>query len=106
MNKLRIYIDMDGVLADFKSAADELKKKLPMNSENLKFDEILDFSTFKPMKDAIDDTDYRGQKDFQGTWMHFDPSEGADWNYTVKKIEEWTNNSKIESFNKAISQIQ
>ena len=45
--KLRIYIDMDGVLANFQEAAD----KIP----NVKHpDEVLDFSTFTPMPGAID----------------------------------------------------
>tara|TARA_B100001094_G_C18102887_1_gene756761 strand:+ start:768 stop:1247 length:480 start_codon:yes stop_codon:yes gene_type:complete len=148
--QLTIHIDMDGVLADFKSAAQELQQKLPMNSENLKFDEILDFSTFKPIpgsKEAvqelldmghdiyiastapwnnpkawmqkrlwieehfpalkrkltlthhknllvgdvlIDDTTYRGQKDFQGTFIQFLPKQGIDWPFVVQAVRNVT----------------
>jgi len=144
---LIIYIDMDGVLADFQSAANELSAVCTNP------DEILDFSKFKPMPNAIesvykiidmghdvfiastppwnnpdawgqkrnwieehlpelerkiilthrkdlligdiliDDSDYRGQKDFKGTWMHFEPNEGADWPFMVKKIEELTSDT-------------
>jgi|TARA_B100000497_G_C7601228_1_gene361241 5'-nucleotidase len=55
-NKLRIFIDMDGVLADFQKAADlipdsasDYDKKHP--------DEVLDFSTFEVIpgaKEAVD----------------------------------------------------
>jgi len=156
---LRIYIDMDGVLADFKSAADELSAVCTNP------DEILDFSKFKPMPNAIesvykiidmghdvfiastppwnnpnawgqkrnwieehlpelerkvilthrkdlligdiliDDSDYRGQKDFKGTWMHFEPNEGSDWNYMVKKIEEITDGTSFSRFSDAITKM-
>ena len=47
MDKLTIYIDMDGVLADFQKAADELPKYIDHP------DLVLDFSTFTPMPGAI-----------------------------------------------------
>jgi 5'(3')-deoxyribonucleotidase len=129
--KLTIFIDMDGVLADFKKAADVMPDvKNP--------DEVLDFSKFEVMPGAkkavakiiamghdvfiastppwnnpdawgqkrnwieehfpalkrkvflthrkdlligdilIDDTTYRGQKDFNGTFLHFGQNE-LDW---------------------------
>ena len=41
--------------------------------------------------------------------MHFDPSEGADWPYMVKKIEELTPdvamNKGFKNFAKAINEI-
>jgi 5'(3')-deoxyribonucleotidase len=50
MTKLIIYIDMDGVLANFDKAADEH----PSNGiKGYRPDLILDFSTFEPMKGAI-----------------------------------------------------
>ncbi len=153
--KLRIYIDMDGVLANFQEAADKLKEKLPMElSGNLKPDEVLDFSTFTPMPGAIDavaalldmghevfiastppwnnpdawgqkrnwiekylpqlkrkvilthrkdfligdilidDSSYRGQPDFKGTWIHFN-QDGYDWPTTVGTIKTMTNILKL-----------
>ena len=54
-NKLTIYIDMDGVLANFKEAADKLMESFPEELGNgIKPDEVLDFSTFTPMPGAID----------------------------------------------------
>ena len=51
MNKLTIYIDMDGVLTNFDKAADEH----PSNGiKGYRPDLILDFSTFEPIKGAID----------------------------------------------------
>jgi len=155
MEKLTIYIDMDGVLANFQEAADKLKEKLPMElSGNLKPDEVLDFSHFEPMPNAIesvkkimemghdvfiastppwnnpsawgqkrdwieehlpelkrkvflthrkdmligdvliDDTTYRGQKDFNGTFIHFG-QHGMDWPTVVGTIETMTNILKI-----------
>ena len=45
---------MDGVLADFKSKADELALAWPEElGHNVKPDEALDFSTFTPMPGAI-----------------------------------------------------
>jgi len=156
MEKLIIYIDMDGVLANFKEAADKLMKKLPMALESgaiiadhIKPDEILDFSTFTPMPGSvkavaalldmghdvyiastppwnnpdawgqkrnwiqkhfpalnrkvilthhknllkgdvlIDDSTYRGQKEFEGTFMHFGQN-GFDWKYCVETIKNVT----------------
>tara|TARA_R110000782_G_scaffold62337_3_gene128178 strand:+ start:108 stop:593 length:486 start_codon:yes stop_codon:yes gene_type:complete len=142
-DKLTIFIDMDGVLANFEKAAKTLKEKLPMDLGNIKPDEVLDFSTFEVMpgaKDAvakfievgydvfiattppwnnpdawgqkrnwieehfpalkrkmflthrkdllmgdvlIDDTTYRGQKDFKGHFFHFGQKD-LDWNAIVE----------------------
>jgi len=35
----------------------------------------------------IDDTTYRGQKDFKGTFIHFKPKQGIDWNFCIQTIE-------------------
>ena len=143
MNKLRIYIDMDGVLANFDKAADEH----PSNGiKGYRPDLILDFSKFEVMPGAkeavkklldmghdlfiattppwnhpsawgqkrnwveknfpelkrkmvlthrkdlligdilIDDSMWRGQPDFQGTWFHFGDN-GMDWKYVVEGIK-------------------
>jgi len=150
-NRLTIFIDMDGVLADFYSAADKLKENFPDEfGNNIKPDEVLDFSTFSPMPGAIDavanlidmghdvfiattppwnhpdawgqkrnwiakhlpqlekkmflthrkdllkgdilidDTTYRGQKDFEGEFMHFG-QDGMGWPYVVETIKTMTN---------------
>jgi 5'-nucleotidase len=155
MEKLTIYIDMDGVLANFEKAADQLSKNLPENiSEKVNMDEVLNFSHFEPMPNAIesvkkiiemghdvfiastppwnnpsawgqkrdwieehlpelkrkvflthrkdmligdvliDDTTYRGQKDFNGTFIHFG-QHGMDWPTVVGTIETMTNILKI-----------
>ena len=158
MEKLTIFIDMDGVLCNFDKAAQEMKEKLPFETElkpsatyessdkGFKFDEVLDFSTFEPMAGAIesvqkltdmghdlfiattppwnhptawgqkrnwveehlpqlkrkmflthrkdlligdvliDDSTYRGQRDFKGTFIHFRPNEGLDWDFCVETI--------------------
>jgi 5'(3')-deoxyribonucleotidase len=162
MQKLTIYIDMDGVLCNFDKAAQEMKEKLPFETElkpsatyesldkGFKFDEVLDFSMFEPIPEAldsvqkiidmghevyiattppwnhpdawgqkrdwvekhlpalkrkmflthrkdlligdilIDDSIYRGQKDFQGEFMHFGQN-GMDWPYVVETIRNMTN---------------
>jgi 5'-nucleotidase len=155
MEKLTIYIDMDGVLANFEKVADQLSKNLPENiSEKVNMDEVLNFSHFEPMPNAIesvkkiiemghdvfiastppwnnpsawgqkrdwieehlpelkrkvflthrkdmligdvliDDTTYRGQKDFNGTFIHFG-QHGMDWPTVVGTIETMTNILKI-----------
>ncbi len=155
MEKLTIYIDMDGVLANFAKAAGQLSKNLPENiSEKVNMDEVLNFSHFEPMPNAIesvkkiiemghdvfiastppwnnpsawgqkrdwieehlpelkrkvflthrkdmligdvliDDTTYRGQKDFNGTFIHFG-QHGMDWPTVVGTIETMTNILKI-----------
>ena len=143
MNKLRIYIDMDGVLANFDKAADEHPDN---GTKGFRPDLTLDFSKFEPMPGAIeavkqltemghdlfiattppwdhpdswaqkrtwvlehlpqfnkrmilthrkdlligdiliDDTMWRGQPDFQGTWFHFGDN-GMDWKYVVEGIK-------------------
>tara|TARA_R110001632_G_scaffold71624_1_gene166045 strand:- start:887 stop:1426 length:540 start_codon:yes stop_codon:yes gene_type:complete len=152
--KLTIYIDMDGVLANFQEAADKLKEKLPMELGSIKPDEVLDFSTFTPMPGAIDavaalidmghdvfiattppwnnpdawgqkrnwvekhlpqlkrkmflthrkdllkgdvlidDTTYRGQPEFEGTFMHFGQN-GMGWSYCVETIKNVTEKLKL-----------
>jgi hypothetical protein len=39
----------------------------------------------------IDDTTYRGQKDFNGTFIHFKPNLGVDWKFCVETITTMTN---------------
>ncbi len=140
--KLTIFIDMDGVLCNFKKAADshEYSKK-----RGFRPDLVLDFSKFEPMPDAIDsvkklidmghdvfiattppwshpeawaqkrdwviehvpmlarkmflthrkdllrgdilidDTSYRGQPKFKGTWFHFGKN-GMDWKYIMETM--------------------
>jgi len=147
MNKLRIYIDMDGVLANFEKAADEHPDN---GTKSFRPDLTLDFSKFELMPGAkeavkellemghdlfiattppwnhpdawgqkrdwvekhlpalkrkmflthrkdlligdilIDDSIYRGQKDFQGEFMHFGQN-GMDWPYVVETIRNMTN---------------
>ena len=168
MNKLTIFIDMDGVLCNFDKAAQEMKEKLPFETElkpsatyessdkGFKFDEALDFSTFEPMTGAIeavqslidmghdlfiattppwnhpdawgqkrnwiekhfptlkrkmflthrkdlligdiliDDSTYRGQRDFQGEFMHFG-QDGMGWLYVVETIRTMTNMLKLKN---------
>ena len=146
---LRIFIDMDGVLANFEKAAEQIPDvKRP--------DEVLDFSTFEPMPGAIDavhkiidmghdvfiastppwnnpaawgqkrdwieenipelerkivlthrkdlligdilidDSTYRGQKDFQGEFMHFGIGHNKmNWPQITDVIQQLTNLSKI-----------
>ena len=140
-SKLTIFLDMDGVLANFEKAAAQIPDvKRP--------DEVLDFSTFEPMPGAIDavekiiamghdvfiattppwnnpsawgqkrdwveehlpqlkrkmflthrkdllkgdilvdDSTYRGQYDFEGTFMHF--GKHFDWDMVVNTIEQIT----------------
>ena len=146
---LRIFIDMDGVLANFEKAAAQIPDvKNP--------DEVLDFSTFEPMELAIesvhkiidmghdvfiastppwnqphawgqkrdwieehlpelqkkvilthrkdlligdiliDDTTYRGQKDFNGTFIHFGIGHNKmNWPNIISVLQQMTNLSKI-----------
>lgn len=146
---LRIFIDMDGVLANFEKAAEQIPDvKRP--------DEVLDFSTFEPMPGAIeavhkiidmghdvfiastppwnnpsawgqkrdwieehipelerkivlthrkdlligdiliDDTTYRGQKDFNGTFIHFGTGPNKmNWPQITDVLQQMTNLSKI-----------
>ncbi len=145
MNKkiLTIFIDMDGVLANFEKAAAQ-------NPSFTRPDLELDFSKFEPMPGAIDavgklldmghdvfiattppwnhpsawgekrdwvekylpqlkrkmflthrkdllmgdilidDSTYRGQRDFKGTFIHFKPNQGIDWNFCVQTVENIT----------------
>ena len=152
MEKLTIYIDMDGVLANFEKPAAQIPDEV-LDIWN-RPDEVLDFSTFEPMPGAIeavhkiidmghdvfiattppwnnpdswgqkrnwieehlpelerkmflthrkdmligdvliDDTTYRGQKDFNGTFIHFG-QHGMDWPTVVGTIETMTNILKI-----------
>jgi len=152
---LRIFIDMDGVLANFEKAAEELKKIQPYTDKKIKADEILDFSKFEPMPGAIeavhkiidmghdvfiastppwnnpaawgqkrdwieehipelerkivlthrkdlligdiliDDTTYRGQRDFEGEFMWFG-KHGMDWPYVVETIQKMTELLKLQ----------
>ena len=163
---LRIFIDMDGVLADFDKAAKQMKKIMNIDSElrpsatyessekGFAYDEVLDFSKFDPIPCAIesihkiidmghdvfiastppwnnpdawgqkrnwieehlpelerkvilthrkdlligdiliDDSTYRGQKDFNGEFIHFG-KHGMVWPNVVDIIQQMTNLSKI-----------
>ena len=150
MGKLTIYIDMDGVLANFEKAARELPAGVSRP------DLHLDFSKFEPMPGAIeaveklidmghdvyiattppwnnpaawgqkrnwveknlpqlkrkmflthhknllkgdiliDDTTYRGQKDFEGEFMHFGIGPNKmNWPQITDVMQQMTNLSKI-----------
>ena len=143
MEKLTIFIDMDGVLANF----DKAKQSHPdFEKKGFRPDLTLDFSKFEPMPGAleavrdliemghdlfiattppwnhpdawgqkrhwveehlpqlkrkmflthrkdlligdvlIDDSTYRGQRDFKGTFIHFRPNEGLGWDFCVETI--------------------
>tara|TARA_R100001015_G_C4631740_1_gene194530 strand:- start:1351 stop:1815 length:465 start_codon:yes stop_codon:yes gene_type:complete len=146
-NKLTIFLDMDGVLANFEKAANEIPDWAPEHDKKHP-DEVLDFSRFEPMPGAIDavekiiamghdvfiattppwnnpaawgqkrdwiekhlpqlkrkmflthrkdllkgdilvdDSTYRGQYDFDGTFMHF--GKHFDWDMVVNTIEQIT----------------
>ena len=145
MIKKTIYIDMDGVLADFQKAADLIPDWAPEHDKKHP-DEVLDFSTFEVIPGAkeavaklidmghdlfiastppwnnkaawgqkgawieehfpalkrkvflthrkdlligdilIDDTTYRGQKDFQGEFIHFGTSGSQDWEEVISHV--------------------
>jgi 5'(3')-deoxyribonucleotidase len=153
MTKLRIFIDMDGVLADFYKA----KENHPdFGKKGFKPDLELDFSTFEPILGAIeavqklidmghdlfiattppwnhpdawgqkrnwveehlpalkrkmflthrkdlligdiliDDTTYRGQKDFTGQFIHFGIGNNKmNWPQITDVIQQMTHLSKI-----------
>jgi len=154
MKALRIFIDMDGVLANFEKAHSELN--LAKNRFVKNPDEVLDFSTFEPIPGAIeavekiiamghdvfiastppwnnpdawgqkrdwierylpalkrkvflthrkdlligdiliDDTTYRGQKDFQGEFIHFGNKHNKmNWPQIIDVLQQMTNLSKI-----------
>ena len=143
MERLTIFIDMDGVLANF----DKAKQSHPdFEKKGFRPDLTLDFSKFEPMPGAleavrdliemghdlfiattppwnhpdawgqkrhwveehlpklkrkmflthrkdlligdvlIDDSTYRGQRDFKGTFIHFRPNEGLGWDFCVETI--------------------
>jgi 5'(3')-deoxyribonucleotidase len=147
MEKLTIFIDMDGVLANF----DKAKHNHPdFEKRGFRPDLTLDFSKFDPMPGAleavkdliemghdlfiattppwnhpdawgqkrhwveehlpqlkrkmflthrkdlligdvlIDDSTYRGQRDFKGTFIHFKPNEGLGWDFCVEAIGDMT----------------
>ena len=151
MKGFTIYIDMDGVLADFDKAA---KNHPKFGTKGFKPDLEMDFSTFTPMPGAIDavaalldmghrvyiastppwnnpaawgqkrnwieehlpalkrkvilthhknllkgdilidDSTYRGQRDFEGEFIHFGQN-GMDWKYTLQTIDNMTKLLKI-----------
>jgi 5'(3')-deoxyribonucleotidase len=143
MEKLTIFIDMDGVLANF----DKAKQSHPdFEKKGFRPDLTLDFSKFEPMPGAleavrdliemghdlfiattppwnhpdawgqkrhwveehlpqlkrkmflthrkdlligdilIDDSTYRGQRDFKGRFIHFNPNKGVGWDFCVNTI--------------------
>lgn len=143
MERLRIFIDMDGVLANF----DKAKRSHPdFEKKGFRPDLTLDFSKFEPMPGAleavkdliemghdlfiattppwnhpdawgqkrywveehlpqlkrkmflthrkdlligdilIDDSTYRGQRDFKGRFIHFNPNKGIGWDFCVNSI--------------------
>ena len=85
MTKLRIFIDLDGVLADFDMAAalhpdrNNKKKLFLTHRKDLLMGDIL-----------IDDNLWNGAKDFPGTHIHFGKN-GFDWNKTLDLITQITN---------------
>ena len=145
-NKLRIFIDMDGVLANFEKA---MLKHPDYGTKGWKPDEVLDFSTFEVISGAkeavseflelghevfiastapwrnpqawahkrlwieehfpalkrklilthrkdfligdilIDDSTYRGQTEFDGTFMHF--GKHFDWTMVRNTVRTITN---------------
>lgn len=143
---MRIFVDMDGVIADFEK---EAKKHPDYGKSNFKADVEIDFSKIEPIPGAIDavktlinnghdvfiastapwanpeawkhkrlwiekylpelekkvflthrkdlligdmlidDSDYRGQPDFKGQWLHFGQN-GMDWTKVLNIVNNTT----------------
>jgi len=153
MGRLRIYIDMDGVVADFDKAA---REHPDFGKKGFRPDLTLDFTKFEPIPGAIeavnklvdaghevlfastapwdypeswaqkriwiaehfpkmrkkliltarkdlligdiliDDTTYRGQRDFNGTFIHFGIGHNKmNWPQITDVIQQMTHLSKI-----------
>ena len=63
MKKKILYVDMDGVLVDFKSGIDKLSEKTKLDYEN-RLDEVPGiFSLMIPMKNSIESINFGSNRD-------------------------------------------